>query len=365
MPSSNSEWGPRRAGRGFAGESPSGPVPISSGEVTIPRTILVPVDGSHFAEHALPYGIAIARHTGAALHVALVHVPTEVSAPAYPLAEVLEARALEDRDREAGYMEGLVERLRSAGVTVHPALLRGHVSDALSHYVDEQEIDVVVMTTHGRGGLQRAWLGSTTDGMVRHCRVPLLLIRPSDQTREIGPPGDIAFHRILAALDGSETAERALAGAVRLGITADATVTLLHVMQPAVPAATPYLPHTIQLTQDEMAAREAHHRGYLESVAGSAALAGREVQTRLMVDYEPAAAVLDVAEADDADLIVVGTHGRGGLRRMLLGSVADKVIRGTQRAVLVHRGTGGLARVGAVMGRSTRRADAAEGAAGV
>jgi K+-sensing histidine kinase KdpD len=74
------------------------------------------------------------------------------------------------------------------------------------------------------------------------------------------------------------------------------------------------------------------------------------VQTRLVVDYEPAAAILAVAEAEDADLIVVGTHGRGGLRRMLLGSVADKVIRGTHRAVLVHRGAGRLARAGALTG---------------
>jgi nucleotide-binding universal stress UspA family protein len=319
--------------------------------VTIPRAILVPVDGSNFAEHALPYGLAMARRTGATLHVALVHVPADLATPAYPLADAIQARAEEDRDREAAYMESLVERLAPAGVTIQPAILRGHVADALSHYVDKRAIDVVAMTTHGRGGLQRAWLGSTTDAMVRQCRVPLLLMRPADGTREIGPPSDISFHRILAALDGSEAAERALADAVRLGITADASIVLLHVMQPPVAAASPYLPHTIQLTRDEMATREAYQKTYLDEVAHSDPLAGRRVETRLVVDYEPAAAILDVAAEDGADLIVVGTHGRGGLRRMLLGSVADKVIRGTHRAVLVHRGEDGLTRASALLSR--------------
>jgi nucleotide-binding universal stress UspA family protein len=317
----------------------------------MPKAILVPVDGSAFAEHALPYGLAIARRTGAALHVALVHVPPELPAASYPLAEALETRLREDRDRETAYLEDVVRRL-STEVTIRPALLKGHVPDALSRYVEEQGIDLVAMTTHGRGGLQRAWLGSTTDGLVHQCNVPLLLLRPADGPRQPDPFREISFRRILAALDGSEAAERALFRAAQLGVTASASVTLLHVMQPAISSTAPYLPHTIQLTPDEIKAREANQRQYLAGIAASEELAGRSVETRLLVDYEPAAAILDVAKTEGADLIVVGTHGRGGLRRMLLGSVADKVIRGTQRAVLVHRGTGARARGAARLARS-------------
>jgi nucleotide-binding universal stress UspA family protein len=287
--------------------------------------------------------LGIARRTGSILHLVLVQAPSGVVAPTYPLAEVVEARLVEERDREAAYLEELAERLAPSGVAIRPAFLQGHVADALTQYAVEHEIDVVAMTTHGRGGIQRAWLGSTTDGMVRQSRTPLLLMRPSDETREIRPTSDRVVRRLLVALDGSDAAERSLDAALRLGITADASIVLFHVMQPPVANTLPYLPDTIHLTHEEIAAREAHVREYLDGVAGLPLLQGRDVETRILVDHEPALGILELADEAGADLIVLGTHGRGGLRRMILGSVADKVIRGTHRAVLVHRGAGGRA----------------------
>jgi nucleotide-binding universal stress UspA family protein len=308
--------------------------------VGIPRAILVPVDGSSFAEHALPYGLGIARRTGATLHLALVHVPADTMAPAYPLADVVEARLTEERDREVIYLDRLVERLAPSGVELRRALLHGRVSEALTAYVEEASIDLVAMTTHGRGGFQRAWLGSTTDAMCRECPAPILLIRPSATGGEVDASSDHAFRRVLAALDGSQASERALAGALALGVTAEASVVLAHVVGPPVAAASPYLPDPIQLTQEEVAARTARVQRYLTGVASWAELEDRAVETRIMTDYEPAPAILDLAETVDADLLVLGTHGRGGLRRLILGSVADKVVRGTHRAVFVHRGAG-------------------------
>jgi nucleotide-binding universal stress UspA family protein len=308
--------------------------------VTIPGSILVPVDGSKFAEHALPYGLGLARRTGASLHLALVHIPLESLSPAYPLADVVEARVLEQRDHETAYLESLVRRLESAGVEIHPALLQGHVAAALSRLVTEREIGLVVMTTHGRGGLQRAWLGSTSDGMIRSCCTPVLLVRPEEEAEA----GERPFRRVVAALDGSVSAERALRSACGPGLTDGASVVLTHVMQPPVVAASPYLPHTLQLSPEEVAAREAQLGAYLEEVGRQDWLAGRTVETRVVVDYEAAPAILEVAAEVDADLIVVGTHGRSGLRRMILGSVADKVVRGTHRPVLVCRGMGSSTR---------------------
>lgn len=324
----------------------------------MPNSVLVPVDGSNFAEHALPYALGIARRTGATLHLALVHVPTEVS-PSYPLAEAIEARDAELRDQDTSYMDELVDRLRPSGVEIRPSLLRGYVSASLSRHVEEEEIGLVVMTTHGRGGLQRAWLGSTADSMMRHCRIPLLLLRPAEGTREIGPTSDRPVRTILAALDGTEMGEVALRDACEIGITEGARVILVHVLHPPVAASSPYLPHTIQLTHDEIAAREAHIRRYLNGVATREWLEGRPCEARVLVDYHPAPAILELAEEVDADLIVVGTHGRGGLPRLILGSVADKVIRGTHRPVLVHRGVGSLAR----LVRNGMRAEPSEQAA--
>lgn len=310
----------------------------------MPSSVLVPVDGSNFAEHALPYALGIARRTGATLHLALVHVPAEILSPHYPLVDALESRDAELREHDASYMEALVERLKPSGVDLKPALLRGRVGSALADYVDDAAIDLVVMTTHGRGGLQRAWLGSTADSLIRHSMIPILLVRPAQDTREIGPDSDHEFQKVLAALDGSDTSETALRDAFEIGVTEQASLVLVHALQPPVAAASPYLPHTIQLTHDEMEAREAHMRDYLERVAASEWLGGRTTEIRVPVDYHPAPAILELAGEEGADLIVLGTHGRGGLRRLVLGSVADKVIRGTHRPVLVHRGVGRIAR---------------------
>ena len=311
----------------------------------MPSSVLVPVDGSNFAEHALPYALGVARRTGATLHLALAHVPSEVVSPNYPLVDALESRDAELREHDAAYMESLVERLEPSGVELKPALLRGRVGSALADYVDAAAIDLVVMTTHGRGGLQRAWLGSTADSLIRHCMIPILLVRPADDTREIGPDSDHEFKRVLAALDGSETAETALRDAFEIGITENASLVLVHALQPPVAAASPYLPHTIQLTHDEMESRESYMTDYLKRVAEAEWVGDRPTDVRVRVDYHPAPAILGLAEEEDADLIALGTHGRGGLRRLVLGSVADKVIRGTHRPVLVHRGVGRIARV--------------------
>jgi nucleotide-binding universal stress UspA family protein len=281
-------------------------------------------------------------------------------APTYPLADVVEARLVEERDQEVSYLEELAERLAPSGVTIHRAFLHGNVAEALAQFVDEQRIDLVAMTTHGRGGIQRAWLGSTTDAMVRQCRAPLLLMRPSDETREIRPTSDREIRRMLVALDGSQAAERALDAALELGIAASAAVILSHVLQPPVASASPYLPDTIHLTHEEIAAREAHVQEYLDGVAGGSGLAGRDVTTRIIVDYEPALGILDLADEAGADLVVMGTHGRGGVRRIILGSVADKVIRGTHRPVLVYRGEGRRAEPWAFGSRSQLAHDPAD-----
>ena len=317
----------------------------------MPRSILVPVDGSNFAEHALPYALGVARRTGAHVHLVLVHVPFEVVSPSYPLADELAERESLQRDEDAAYIERLVQRLKPSGVQLKPALLRGHVTASIARFVEEESIDLVVMTTHGRAGLQRAWLGSTADSLLRRLIIPLLIVRPAEETREVEPRADIRFSRVVAALDGSRTAEDALRDAIELGVAGDASLIIAHVLQPPITAYSPYIPHAVQITQDEVAIRREGMDRYMERLSKVPWLEGRRITRELRVDYHAAHAILEIARKTDADLIVLGTHGRGGLRRMILGSVADKVIRGTHRPVLVHRGVGVNERIGASSSR--------------
>jgi nucleotide-binding universal stress UspA family protein len=306
-------------------------------EPIMARAVLVPVDASSFAEHALPYAVGIARRTGAVLHLALVHVPADLFAPAFAVPDTLDTRDPASREHGAIYLDEVAARLAGGDVEMKPVLLTGRPADALARYAGEEDVEVVVMTTHGRGGLQRAWLGSTTDRMVRQCGAPILVIRPTDATREVSPGSDHIFNRVVAALDGSAASERALHSALDLCVAPDAEVILTHVLTWGAPPEAGYLPQSAHVPADHAAEEEGRMAEYLRRVAARPALAGREVSTRILADYEPAAAVLDLAESADADLLVLGTHGRGGLSRLLLGSVADKVIRGTSRAVFVMR----------------------------
>lgn len=306
----------------------------------MPGSVLVPVDGSHFAEHALPFALDISRRTDATLHVVLVHVPAGDTGPTYPLESAIRAHQEEQRDFEAHYVQELVQRLAAADVAIRPALLRGPVAATLGEYVAREEIGLVVMTTHGRGGLQRTWLGSTADRLIRHSRIPILLVRPSSATREVVPGTERGIERVVVAIDGTATAETALNDVLEMGITGSATMTIVHVLQPASAAAPPYLPRPIRIGRDEMDLRKARMDAYLDRLAKRVREKGWSCDTRVVVGHHPAAAVLEVAEENGADLIVLGTEGRGGLRRLILGSVADEVIRSTQRPVLVHRSAG-------------------------
>lgn len=302
----------------------------------MPDSILVPVDGSRFAEHAFPLALDISRRTGATLHVVLVHVPAEDTGPTYPLTEAIRAYEEEQRDYEASYVQALVRHFAESGVAIRSALLRGAVAAKLGEYVAREKVQLVVMTTHGRGGLGRTWLGSTADRLIRRSKIPILLVRPPSATREVVPRTERGIERVVVAIDGTATAETALDDVLEMGITGEAAMTLVHVLRPANAAAPPYLPHPIRIDQDEMEARRSRMEAYLHGLAQRVERKRWSCGTRVVMGHHPAAAVLEVAQEIGADLIVLGTEGRGGLRRMLLGSVADEVIRATDRPVLVH-----------------------------
>src|SRR5262249_37193676 len=143
------------------------------------RSVLVPLDGSTFGEHALPLALSIARRAGAGLHVVHVHAAPE--AMYAPDGILILDDGLEDRLKQGkqAYLDGIVQRLaRVSPVRVTPVLLEGEgVADSLRAAVTGTGADLVVMTTHGRGALGRLWLGSVADELVRDLPTPLLLVR--------------------------------------------------------------------------------------------------------------------------------------------------------------------------------------------
>jgi nucleotide-binding universal stress UspA family protein len=299
------------------------------------RNILVPFDGSALAERSLPWALAISEKSGATIQLVQAHAPvTEHSDGAsLPTVRQIDAKL---REHERTQLEELASKMRAASTAkVTVSFVEGPVTDCLQEISAEKRIDLVVMTTHGRGPLSRFWLGSVADALVRRLSVPMLLIHAQEGATDLAARATI--RRILIGLDGSSTAEHILAPALDLADLTKAEVTLLRVIEPfLVVPDYPFLGSgTAAYDPNIISELQSQARAYLEEVAARLCKGDRRIDTRVIL-YQPVAqAILD--EARDFSLIAVATHGRAGLARFLLGSVADKVVRGASIPVLVQR----------------------------
>lgn len=302
------------------------------------RTIMVPLDRSPFAEQALPFALALADD-GAAVHLALVHyLPGLMDSPDLP-PEIFEQADAEVRLTESTYLEDLAARIATdRPVSVRPRLLQGPVVSALQDYLREVRADLIVMSTHGHGGLKRAWLGSVTDALLRRSTTPLLLIRPLETPEPAVPEAVGArapFQHVVVAVDGSPIAEEAAVQAASFAQANTARLTLLRIVKPPLHTTLGYLPHTVRVHHEQLERMESEATMYVGTLATRLRTMGARVHERVVVDYHPADAILREASDLGADVIALGSHGRGGVRRLVIGSVADKVIRGSTIPVFV------------------------------
>jgi nucleotide-binding universal stress UspA family protein len=266
------------------------------------------------------------------LQLALVHHPVPALATALQVPEIDVELDQYGRGQERTYLSEVLDRTRkSLNLPVTSILLDGPVAAALEEQVKKSETDLVVMTTHGRGVLSRFWLGSVADHLMRHATKPILAIRPAAKGE---PPSTI--RRVMITLDGSEFSEQAVDHALAIGTPFEAEYVLLMVVEPIVPVADPSGMMVIPVDPQAEKKRRENAQGYLERHAARLSAQGQGVASRV-VEGAAAPAILAEAEAVKADLIVLASHGAGGLERALLGSVADKVVRGSDRAVLVVR----------------------------
>lgn len=300
-------------------------------------SILVPLDGSSFAEAAIPLASGLARRAQARIRLALVH-------HSFPGAGLEDEGAAIDplvRAGEVSYLAATAERLGGvSSLPVETVPLDGDPGTALAREASRGQDDMVVMATHGRGAFSRMVLGSVADYLVRHLTVPVLLVRPS---QDQSAPESVEFEHVLVPLDASEVSEAILEPVIALlGLkkTPRSRVTLLSVVEPVLGAGEPGLAVAIPLNPEllEEQRRIAEHR--LAGVQERLRAKALRVEARVITETRPAEAILEAAERERVDLIAMTTHGEGGLRRLLLGSVAYKVVRGSHVPVLVLRPTG-------------------------
>jgi len=309
------------------------------------HSILVPLDGSQFAEQALPLALTIANRAAASLEVVQVYDRYVIQDPRCGWLPFDLAEGAMFEEKVEAYLHTIVRRLESAAsVPVSSALAGGLIAEGILERARTKPADLIVMTTHGRGPASRFWLGSVADELVRHASVPILLVRPQDAAAVLLP--EPTLRRILVPLDGSELAERVLEPAIALGSLMDAEYTFLRAVEPGwFPEGHPHLEEVkgelAVVESPRLDKRKAEAQSYLDRLAECYRANARSIQTHVVVGESVATAVLDVARIWSVDLIAIATHGRGGLKRLLLGSVADKIVRGTSVPVLVYRPTPG------------------------
>jgi nucleotide-binding universal stress UspA family protein len=293
-------------------------------------TILVPVDGSQFAEASIPAAMTMARRLGAEIELISVFEDASVLAETRDTGQEFKAWLQES-------LEELATRIRNVSeIPVATTIVDGLPSERLVEYAKRATVEMIVMATHGRGPVSRAWLGSVADYVLRHVDVPVLLVRAEEGAE---PPKieEWTFEHALVALDGSDRAEHALDWAADIALPGKTAITLFRAVEPPIPFASPYLPQAVDDTQAALEAGRGAATEYLSHVADRLRKQGYQVETEAVVGAHPAPGIVDYARKHPIDLIAIGTHGHRGLRRLVLGSVADKVLRSANVPILLVR----------------------------
>ncbi len=277
-------------------------------------TVLVPTDGSECAERAARHGVALAGRFDATVHVLGV---ADVDRAAGPFAAGGVSEAFVDRiESEFESAVDAVADLAGSDVSVRTAVVRDTPGEAIVEYVGREGVDLVAMGTEGRRGLRRFVTGSTTEHVVRHAHVPVVT------ARQTGAAPVTDYDRVLVTTDGSDHARTAVDHAVAVADAFDATLYALSVVDvgslPGGPTATP---PTRALEQ-----RQEHGEAATAAVADRAETAGVAAVTEVREGF-PGPAILEYAEAEGVDLIAMGTHGRTGVDRLLLGSTTERTLR--------------------------------------
>jgi nucleotide-binding universal stress UspA family protein len=304
--------------------------------------ILVPLDGSARAELILSQVARILkREDSEILLLRIVDVPAAMGRVSLGAIRNLE------REEAQKYVHQLARRFHDQGAKVHARVAEGPPAEVILETARREGATLIAMSTHGRSGVARWALGSVTEKVARASTVPLLLVRSFRRTSkgDLEPvmPEELPFRRILVPVDGSPTSMSILGPAAKFGQLFGSEMLALHVETPYIPPS-PVLPGMEAVFPAPLPPpTPAEKDPITEKAAKRFDQAGLQA-TRLTTVGEPACEILDLSVNRGMDLIALGTHGRSGLSRWAVGSVAERVLRSTQVPLLLIRTPAGARR---------------------
>ncbi len=298
------------------------------------KVIMVPTDGSGFDREAIRVALKMAERSNAKVRLVRVLASdtffgTTPEAEWSPMAAEL---GRSERATALSELYALAAECRSGfKVDITVDLHGGPVADVLQGYARRHDVDLIVMSTHGRSGISRLSLGSVTDSLIRHTTIPVLVVKPP--TSYLNPQLGQAFKRIVVPLDGSALAEQILPRVLALGKLEEAEISLLQVLIPQSYSQKEILDTNLPWWDKDVSLAQA----YLFRIASTLRRNGLIVTTDIVIGENVAHAIGDFASRKKADLIAIATHGRGGLARMLRGSVADAIMLSGRMSMLVFK----------------------------
>jgi nucleotide-binding universal stress UspA family protein len=292
---------------------------LQCAEVMSFKRILCPTDFSPGSEHAVNYATSLAKRHGSEL--IFLHswfLPASAYSLEYPFPPEVSEQIISDAKQRLGVV---IDNARKAGVDrVSGEVVSGVPWIEITQMVDSRGVDLCVIGTHGRTGIKRVLLGSVAEKVVRHARCSVITI-PWESEPTTGK-------HVLVATDFSETADYATMLATSL-VDPNGTLHLVHCIELPVMYGAP------------LAIPTDYESSSIKLLTSEAAKLGRTSTARIETSHRvgsPGAEILRVIEENPAiDLVVTGSHGRTGIKRALLGSVAEKLVRHAARPVLIAR----------------------------
>jgi len=282
------------------------------------KNILCPVDFFPASDAAVSYAAGLAANYDTTIHLLHVITPIPVSVYEYAIDTTAIVKSVEESSMDE--MKKLAGRVKSMGVTAETELVVGDVYDELKRLIDVLKPDLIVMGTHGRRGVERWFMGSTTEKLLRHTPVPLVTINATGE-RAFNMP---RFRRILVTTDFSDGTPDALAYAFSVAQENESQVTLLHVLQDV----------SADLSGKYRDSLIKGLRRQLDDMVPAEARNWCDIVTRVETGV-PYRIILRTIEDERPDLLVMNIHGKGMLDRALLGSTAERVVRAASCPVMM------------------------------
>jgi nucleotide-binding universal stress UspA family protein len=292
--------------------------------------VLVPLDGSALSARALPFAKRMANAAGARLIVVRAHLPADdlglrLEYPELSLAE----RADMEREAAQAEFQSVIDGLRKDGLDVEGHFAEGAAADVIYEQAAATRASLIVMSTHGHGGLGRWLYGSVADEVLR--RVPVSVLLVSAVCTQIWAEDQPL--RVVVPLDGSDLAAEVLGPARDLAVRLGSELLLLAVVEPIAV----YRYQHLEAIGDVAEVQEAQARLYLDKLVAELRISGGPAVSTRIVHGDAAAQICSVAREVGAGAIAMATHGRSGMARLLLGSVATRTLHQSSVPVLIYR----------------------------